>query len=290
MVLLQLTDRLRDRLDALSPRLPAEIRSLVAAHLAPAADRQQGPPDAHRDQIDRHNSGAGTTREATISHHVLGEVANWAQAQDNLRDRDQYRLASLLRLTDVYAPPLPERVKSPELLAILADLQLRQDRIAYSSMTSLSAPTLHRGGNAVVIPLDDPHDPAHSGRPPKSVAEEWDEIRRELGAVVNVGASMLAVGTAVWWVGGGRSYAARLCLALAGAVAIAAIEGFLYYRFFTAMAAKKAREAAFPPTLKTPKSRTGTNAAVKARPQPGGAQSRTKVIAEKSRDTAAVAS
>lgn len=95
--------------------------------------------------------------------------------------------------------------QSPELLAILADIQLGQDRVAYSSMTSL-APAPHPS----LIPLHDPHDDAaHNGRGrTKSVAEEWAEIRRELGAIVNVGASMLAVGTAVWWVGGGRSYAA----------------------------------------------------------------------------------
>lgn len=47
----------------------------------------------------------------------------------------------------------------------------------------------------------------------------------------------------------------RLCLALAGAVAIAAIEGFLYYRFFKALSAKKTREAAYPPTLSISKNR-----------------------------------
>lgn len=77
-------------------------------------------------------------------------------------------------------------------------------------MTSL-APAPHPS----LIPLHDPHDSAQNGGRTKSVAEEWAEIRRELGAIVNVGASMLAVGTAVWWVGGGRSYAAvRLKTAL----------------------------------------------------------------------------
>lgn len=162
--------------------------------------------------------------------------------------------------------------QSPELLAILADIQLRQDRLAYSSMTTLAAPAPRS-----LLPLDDPHDRAYSSQPPKSVAEEWTEIRRELGAIVNVAASMLAVATAVWWVGGGRSYAAvsrrrkgstlflasspryflssdrlssdrsqRLGLAMAGAVAIAAIEGFLYWRFFAALSAQRARETQLP--------------------------------------------
>lgn len=130
--------------------------------------------------------------------------------------------------------------------------------------------------------MNDYHDPAMYGGKPKTAAEEWQEIRREVGAILNVGASMMAVGTAVWWVGGGRSYAAvrlarlshrlrhlvvllltspvlsspfplvqRLSLAMSGAVAIAVIEAFLYYRFFTRtkreqadLAKRKARGAA----------------------------------------------
>lgn len=93
--------------------------------------------------------------------------------------------------------------QSPELLAILSAIQLQQDRQTYAALTSLSSSPYPSS-----LPLTDPHDPAFTGRRAKTVAEEWNEIRREVGAIVNVGASMAAVGTAVWWVGGGRSYAA----------------------------------------------------------------------------------
>ena len=43
---------------------------------------------------------------------------------------------------------------------------------------------------------------------------------------------MLSIGVGVWWVGGGRSYAARLGLSVTGAALIGAVEGFLYWRFF----------------------------------------------------------
>ncbi|BGP33377.1 hypothetical protein JCM10296v2_005177 [Rhodotorula toruloides] len=119
---------------------------------------------------------------------------------------------------------VPHELLSPELLAILADIQLQQDRRSYASLSSL-APAPHPS----LIPLDDPFSPKSH----KTPAEEWKEIRREVSAIANVGASMLAVGTGVWWVGGGRSYAARLCLALSGALAIAIIEGWLYWRFFS---------------------------------------------------------
>ncbi|KAK4701526.1 hypothetical protein P7C70_g4703, partial [Phenoliferia sp. Uapishka_3] len=122
----------------------------------------------------------------------------------------------------------PSISQSPQLLAILAALQLESDRASYASMTSLTQPQ-----PISLLPMNDIHDPAKNGRGERTVAEEWQEVRRELSAVINVVASMGAVGTAVWWVGGGRSLAARLMLSLGGAVAIAAIEAFLYWRFFT---------------------------------------------------------
>ncbi|BGP56448.1 hypothetical protein JCM8202_001812 [Rhodotorula sphaerocarpa] len=236
MVLLQLTPALEARLAALTPRLPLELCDRVGSHLRLEPDNALSTEQTAQDAT---SERGGELR--TVPHELLVDLSKWARTQTDWPQQDQYRLASLLRLTDVHAPPLPERVKSPELLAILADIQLRQDRLAYSSMTSLAAPAPRS-----LLPLDDPHDRACSSQPPKSVAEEWTEIRRELGAIVNVAASMLAVATAVWWVGGGRSYAARLGLAMAGAVAIAAIEGFLYWRFFAALSAQRTREAQSP--------------------------------------------
>ncbi|GAA5999581.1 TMEM199/VMA12 family protein [Rhodotorula paludigena] len=232
MVLLELTPALRDRLNALAPRLPPELQERVASHLVGSEDQaaQAGPRNDATTAHTSHRALAGRT----VPHEALVAVSRWANGAEGLEDRDQYRLASLLRLTDVYAPALPPREKSPELLAILAQIQLDADRRSYASLTSLS-PAPHPS----LVPLHDPFDSTAYGGPPKSVAEEWKEIRREVGAIVNVGASMLAVGTGLWWVGGGRSYAERLCLALAGAVAIAATEAFLYYRFFTRLAQAK---------------------------------------------------
>ncbi|GAA5916001.1 hypothetical protein JCM6882_003492 [Rhodosporidiobolus microsporus] len=235
MVLLQLTPALQDRLSALAPQLPVELRELVAAHLAEGEGESASTPveqlvvGEEAAQPSEKSVTKGMAAEArTITHEVLLEVSRWARKEDGLEGADDYRLASLLRLTDVHAPPLLPREKSPELLAILADIQLQQDRMAYASLTSLSAPP-----HPSLIPTNDLHDPARNGGKAKTVAEEWKEIRREVGAIVNVGASMMAVGTAVWWVGGGYSYATRLGLAMSGAIAIAAIEAFLYYRFFT---------------------------------------------------------
>ncbi|BGP00992.1 hypothetical protein RTG_02772 [Rhodotorula toruloides ATCC 204091] len=223
MVLLRLTPALRSRLDTPAPRLPEELREQIAAFLV---DEEEERASSGRDDEDAKGAGGAGKEQGqrTVPHELLVRVSRWARGRNNLEDPDLYRLASLLRLTDVYAPPLPPREKSPELLAILADIQLQQDRRSYASLTSL-APAPHPS----LIPLDDPF----SFKSHKTPAEEWKEIRREVSAIANVGASMLAVGTGVWWVGGGRSYAARLCLALSGALAIAIIEGWLYWRFFS---------------------------------------------------------
>ncbi|GAA5920503.1 hypothetical protein JCM1841_003523 [Sporobolomyces salmonicolor] len=231
MVLLQLTPPLRARLDVISPLLPGELRERVGGYLVVAWSEQEDGSGARRKNAE---GGVGTGQEqtqrgsGTVPHELLVDVSRWARTKEDLPNSDRYTLASLLRLTDVHAPPLAPREKSPELLAILSAIQLQQDRQTYAALTSLSSSPYPSS-----LPLTDPHDPAFTGRRAKTVAEEWDEIRREVGAIVNVGASMAAVGTAVWWVGGGRSYAARLSLALLGALAIAVIEGFLYYRFFT---------------------------------------------------------
>ncbi|GAA5904819.1 hypothetical protein JCM8208_001366 [Rhodotorula glutinis] len=222
MVLLQLTSALHARLEALAPRLPLELRDRVASHLDPVNDQPGIQAPDSTDHLEKSNLTIADEPYRTIPHELLVAVSTWAR-DARLDDQDDYRLASLLRLTDVHAPPPAPRVKSPELLAILSSIQLSQDRLAYASLTSL-LPAPHPS----LVP---PHT-AHEGRH-KSPAEEWTEIRRELGAIVNVGASMAAVATAVWWVSFGFSYLERIALSFVGALAIAAVEAFLYYRFFT---------------------------------------------------------
>ncbi|GAA6055218.1 hypothetical protein JCM3770_000720 [Rhodotorula araucariae] len=261
MVLLQLTPALRDRLDALAPHLPLELRDRIAAHLA--SDEPDGQPPGTGHRIDKGEDYETASSSRTIPHDVLVAVSTWSRGRDDLANRDDFRLASLLRLTDVHAPPPRPRVKSPELLAILSSIQLKQDRAAYASLTSLR-PAPHPS----LVPVHDPYDPGALGRRAKSPAEEWREIRRELSAIVNVGASMAAVGTAVWWVSFGYSYVERILLSLAGALAIAAIEAFLYYRFFTRLS----RE-----TTKAPKRAAARGPAVKAGPGRAGTADRRRV-------------
>ncbi|GAA5852111.1 hypothetical protein JCM9279_005061 [Rhodotorula babjevae] len=223
MVLLKLTPTLHARLVALAPRLPLELRDRVASHLDPADDQQGDHGSSANDGPEQSSLAIADAHPRTVPHELLVAISTWAK-DTRLDDRDDYRLASLLRLTDVYAPPPAPRVKSPELLAILSSIQLSQDRLAYASLTSL-LPAPHPS----LVPL---HAAAHQGRH-KSPAEEWTEIRRELSAIINVGASMAAVATAVWWVSFGFSYLERIALSFLGALAIAAVEAFLYHRFFT---------------------------------------------------------
>ncbi|GAA5939731.1 hypothetical protein JCM3775_001611 [Rhodotorula graminis] len=248
MVLLQLTSALHTRLEALASRLPLELRARVASHLDLVDDRPGAQAADGTGSLDGSPLSSADAPFRTIPHDLLVAVSTWAK-DANLDDRNDYRLASLLRLTDVHAPPPAPRVKSSELLAILSSIQLSQDRLAYASLTSL-LPAPHPS----LVPLHAAAG-AHDGRL-KSPAEEWTEIRRELGAVVNVAASMAAVASAVWWVSFGFSYLERIALSFLGALAIAAVEAFLYYRFFTR--ASRAEPAPSPrPGARAPSARAG---------------------------------
>ncbi|KDE05377.1 hypothetical protein MVLG_04288 [Microbotryum lychnidis-dioicae p1A1 Lamole] len=211
MVQLLYTTPLETLLDGLD--LPQELRDLVTLRIV-TVESSTSDDDRSED------------RSRTIAHEVLVKISKWSNKDE---DRPSpCSLASLLTLTDVYAPPLKPREKSPELLAILAKIQLDQDRESYKAMTSTGPTSYYRS----TLPMKDLHDPEYSGRT-TTEAEDWQLVRKQVSAIANVGASMTAVGTGVWWVGGGRTYAARLVLALTGAVLIGLIETFLYYRFFT---------------------------------------------------------
>ncbi|GAA6016835.1 hypothetical protein JCM11491_001822 [Sporobolomyces phaffii] len=278
MVLFSLTPALEAKLEHIRPLLPTELVHLVrfyahdddaSSSTLPASD---GPRPRDRD------------RDRTIDHHVLVKVSRWAHDHaDAINDdddnddaqlnesrgrgrghpvvkRDDYRLSNLVRLTTVHAPALVPRQKSPELVAILASIQLANDRAAYAALTSLSTPQYRS-----VLPLTDPHEPAStlSSTTTATVSDEWGDVKKEVSAIVNVVCSVAAVFTSVWYVGFGYSPPIvrppssslffhverdglttlqlehhppplkRLGLSLLGAVAIAAIEGWLYYRVFT---------------------------------------------------------
>ncbi|GAA6062884.1 hypothetical protein JCM10212_002106 [Sporobolomyces blumeae] len=252
MVLLLYTQALESRLAPLAALLPPELVAQIAFHLDSSTPTETTVEEAARPEVQQPKAferAVNAQEERTIGHEAVVGISKWVRGegrdavqQVDGTEPDSYRLSNLLQLTEVYAPPIKPREKSPELLAILSRIQLEQDRVAYSHLTSLDPPS-HRS----LLPLNDRHDPhqhpllsggvAQPGE--RTVAQEWNEIKRELGAIVNVLASMMAVGTAVWWVGGGRSYAARLGLAMLGAVSIALIEGFLYWRFFSRLEAAK---------------------------------------------------
>lgn len=92
-------------------------------------------------------------------------------------------------------------VQSPELLAILAEIQLAQDRASYARMTQ---PATNKSS---LFPSMEStmNDMTMGSAQEVATAGDWNEIRRQVSAIVNVIASMATVATGVWWVGGGRS-------------------------------------------------------------------------------------
>lgn len=97
-------------------------------------------------------------------------------------------------------------LQSAELEAILAPIRLAQEQEAYATMLSSSPNNYAQGGNTFKDPFDlkttDNWDFRSASHPQLSVKQEWEAVRRELSAVVNVIASMGAVATAVWWATG----------------------------------------------------------------------------------------
>lgn len=75
MVLLELTDQLRDRLDALSPSLPLELRQRVAAHLVSSHDHHQEGETARSQPAD------------TVPHPLLVDLSVWAKSHGTPEQR-----------------------------------------------------------------------------------------------------------------------------------------------------------------------------------------------------------
>lgn len=57
------------------------------------------------------------------------------------------------------------------------------------------------------LSLRDPYASKIEGTGGGGEKEVWGEVGKEITAICNVAASMLAMGVSVWWVGGGRSVA-----------------------------------------------------------------------------------
>lgn len=84
MVLLELTDELRDRLDALSPHLPLELRQRVAAHLVPSHDDH----DDHHQPTRLGETGRSQPAE-TVPHPLLVDVSIWAKSHGTPEQRGE---------------------------------------------------------------------------------------------------------------------------------------------------------------------------------------------------------
>ncbi|KAK9895305.1 hypothetical protein P389DRAFT_91035 [Cystobasidium minutum MCA 4210] len=149
--------------------------------------------------------------------------------------KKEYTLRELIRGSEVYIDPPKVQERSPELEAILAPIRLAQEQATYASFLSSSSslldrPSTHR--DAFSLNNTETWDFRTASHPNTTVKQEWDAVRKELSAVANVLASMAAVATAVWWAAGTTALAQKTLMSLFGAIAIAAIEGFLYTRFF----------------------------------------------------------
>lgn len=79
MVLLELTDELRDRLDTLSPHLPLELRQRVATLLISSHD--------HHHQPTRLSETARSQPAGTVPHPLLIDVSAWTKSHGTPEQR-----------------------------------------------------------------------------------------------------------------------------------------------------------------------------------------------------------
>lgn len=130
-------------------------------------------------------------------------------------------------------------MQSAELEAILAPILLAQERASYTSLVSSSTalPSIKDAHDTRSLAYTGPDahwdfQTASTGPASMTVKQEWEVVRRELSATANVLVSMATVATAVWWAAGSVPLVNKVLMSLFGALAIAAVEAFLYVRFF----------------------------------------------------------
>lgn len=95
-------------------------------------------------------------------------------------------------------------LQSPDLIESLRKIDLVRQEAEYKAMIA-STPSTHAGripGHHVSTRSTASMIAAPSPQERASEAEEWQEVRQQLGAIANVALSVAAVATAVWWAGG----------------------------------------------------------------------------------------
>ncbi|PWN89260.1 hypothetical protein FA10DRAFT_139574 [Acaromyces ingoldii] len=129
----------------------------------------------------------------TLQHRTLVGVARWAaEGSDTLSD--QITLRNLLRGAILAYPARQKPERPAELVESLRNIELAQQRAEYEAMVSAPSRANQRE-QQWSVGVENWKRGSHE-------AEEWLEVRRQLSAIVNVGVSIVAVATSVWWAGG----------------------------------------------------------------------------------------
>ncbi|OZJ03770.1 hypothetical protein BZG36_03468 [Bifiguratus adelaidae] len=143
-----------------------------------------------------------------ISHVLVAKQARQEEVQVAWLDQ-------LLKGSRVYIPPKSIKTRSPELEQHLETIRHQLASNEYERMVANIQPV---SSTQLFTPAD---------------RQQLKELKSQLSAIVNVTVSMGAVGFAVWvWMGNLASdVGMRFLASFAGALAIGAIETFLYWRY-----------------------------------------------------------
>nr|CAG8482221.1 14592_t:CDS:10 [Entrophospora candida] len=158
---------------------------------------------------------------ACIPLDLIKEVSNFLVSRDGKLGREiglsSYWLHELLTGSGIYVQPRKEKVKSPELVAKLEKILAEQANKEYARMVGKVASSY----DVETFKLLD--------------TEEFQSIRGQLTAIINITFTVVAVFAAVYHVAQTITgdTGMRVLLALSGSVIVGIAETFLYMRYLT---------------------------------------------------------
>lgn len=93
-------------------------------------------------------------------------------------------------------------IQSAELIETLRQIKLMQEQEEYDRMMT-SGEAYAKGRKVTSVFQASKEKENHwQTKSNRTEAEEWEQVRKQIGAIVNVVLSVAAVATATWWAGG----------------------------------------------------------------------------------------
>ncbi|UZJ53055.1 hypothetical protein CBS101457_002375 [Exobasidium rhododendri] len=189
-------------------------------------------------QAEQEGSTSAVSR-AVVNHQCLIQIAKWAASSDLQPLRRDLELSRLLKGAQVAVAKKEQLARSPELLKTLRRIQLAQEEAEYEEMISSTRLSRTKEGKPFGFRTTAEKQSPWQTKENRSEAEEWEEVKRQLGAIANVALSVAAVVVSVWWAGGNADPVWKTLVALPLSILVAVAEVTLYARHWNNIQDKK---------------------------------------------------